>query len=188
VTTANAVAHSDSPDGCWLVFDEAAWRAEGTTGVCAPNPYLTQAGATVLCARSIAALARKAGLDPAALSETAGEVRAGRGEPARTGTVKLHDPPFYAVPLVAGVTFTLGGLHVDGRARVLRTDGAAIPGLYAAGGTMGGLHGGPRAGYAGGLLEAAVFGLLAGEDAAALAAGQPAPSTEGTTHEPATAR
>jgi hypothetical protein len=31
---------------------------------------------------------------------------------------------------------------------------------------MGGLHGGPRAGYAGGLLEAAVFGLIAGEDAA----------------------
>jgi aldehyde dehydrogenase (NAD+) len=66
---------------------------------------------------------------------------------------------------VAGVTFTLGGLRVDGRARVLDTGGAVIPGLYAAGGTMGGLHGGPRAGYVGGLLEAAVFGLLAGEDA-----------------------
>jgi succinate dehydrogenase/fumarate reductase flavoprotein subunit len=31
---------------------------------------------------------------------------------------------------------------------------------------MGGLHGGPRVGYAGGLLEACVFGLLAGADAA----------------------
>jgi fumarate reductase flavoprotein subunit len=175
VTTANAVAHSDSPDGCWLVFDEAAWRDEGTAGVCAPNPYLTQAGATVLCAPSAAELASKAGLDPTALSETVADVRAGHGKPARTGTVKLGQPPLYAVPLVAGVTFTLGGLHVDGRARVLRADGGAIPGLYAAGGTMGGLHGGPRAGYAGGLLEAAVFGLLAGEDAAAFAAGQSSP-------------
>lgn len=188
VTTANAVAGSDSPDGCWLVFDEAAWQAEGTTGVCAPNPYLMQAGATVLRAHSIAALADEAGLDPAALSATAGEVLAGQGRPARTGTVKLHQPPFYALPLIAGVTFTLGGLHVDGRARVLGTDGAAIPGLYAAGGTMGGLHGGPRAGYVGGLLEAAVFGLLAGEDAAAFAAADPAALTGGTMHEPAAAR
>jgi fumarate reductase flavoprotein subunit len=188
VTTANAVAGSDSPDGCWLVCDEAAWRADGSVGVCAPNPYLMQAGATVLRAPSIEALASEAGLDPAALSATAGEVLAGQGRPARTGTVKLQQPPFYAVPLIAGVTFTLGGLRADGRARVLGTDGAAIPGLYAAGGTMGGLHGGPRAGYVGGLLEAAVFGLLAGEDAAAFAAGEPAAPAGGTMHEPAAAR
>jgi fumarate reductase flavoprotein subunit len=57
-------------------------------------------------------------------------------------------------------------LRVDGHARVLDDRGEPIEGLYAAGGTMGGLHGGPNAGYAGGLLEAAVFGLLAGEHAA----------------------
>lgn len=179
VTTANAVAGSGSPDNCWLVFDEAAWQEEGTSGVCAPNPYLTQAGATVLRAGSITALASQAGLDPAVLSATADRVLAGQGTPARTGTVKLHQAPFYAVPLVAGVTFTLGGLRADGRGRVLRGDGLAIPGLYAAGGTMGGLHGGPRAGYVGGLLEAAVFGLLAAEDAAAFATGHRAAQASG---------
>jgi fumarate reductase flavoprotein subunit len=83
--------------------------------------------------------------------------------------LKLDRPPFRAIPLVAGVTFTLGGLRVDGHARVLDGTGTPIAGLYAAGGTMGGLHGGPRVGYAGGLLEAAVFGLLAGEHAGSLA-------------------
>jgi len=176
VTTTNAVAWSASPDGCWLVFDDSAWRTEGRVGVCAPNPYLVESGATVLRADSIEDLARRAGLDPLALSATVDEVRAGRGAPTRTGTLKAHGAPFYAVPLIAGVTFTLGGLRVDGDARVLDTAGAVIPGLYAAGGTMGGLHGGPRAGYVGGLLEAAVFGLLAGEDSAAFAAGAVAAS------------
>ena len=171
VTTTNAVAWSTSPDACWLVFDDSAWRTEGREGVCAPNPYLLESGATVLRDDSIDELARRAGLDPLALSATVGEVRAGRGTPPRTGTLKAHRAPFYAVPLIAGVTFTLGGLRVDGDARVLDTAGGVIPGLYAAGGTMGGLHGGPRAGYVGGLLEAAVFGLLAGEDSAAFVAG-----------------
>jgi fumarate reductase flavoprotein subunit len=79
--------------------------------------------------------------------------------------VHLDAPPFRGIPVVAGVTFTLGGLRVDGSARVVDPSGAPIAGLYAAGGTMGGLHGGPRVGYAGGLLEAAVFGLLAGAHA-----------------------
>ena len=38
--------------------------------------------------------------------------------------------------------------------------------LYAAGGTMGGLQGGPRIGVAGGWSEATTFGLLAAEHAA----------------------
>jgi fumarate reductase flavoprotein subunit len=188
VTTTNAVAWSASPDGCWLVFDEPAWRSEGGLGVCPPNPYLVESGASVLRADSIEELAARAGLDPAALSATVDDVRAGRGTPQRTGTLKVHSGPFYAVPLVAGVTFTLGGLRVDGDARVLDTAGGVIPGLYAAGGTMGGLHGGPRAGYVGGLLEAAVFGLLAGEDSAAFAMGPAVTSTGGRTDEPVPTR
>jgi fumarate reductase flavoprotein subunit len=48
----------------------------------------------------------------------------------------------------------------------LDADERPIPGLLAAGGTMGGLNGGPRSGYAGGWSEAASFGLLAAETAA----------------------
>jgi fumarate reductase flavoprotein subunit len=49
---------------------------------------------------------------------------------------------------------------------VLRADGTVIAGLYAAGATSGGLEGGPAAGYAGGLMKALTFGLLAAEHAA----------------------
>ena len=44
----------------------------------------------------------------------------------------IAEPPFLAWPLIGAVAYTFGGLATDDRARVLR-DGAAIPGLYAAG-------------------------------------------------------
>lgn len=164
VTTTNAVAWSDEPLGCWLVCDRDAWEREGRVGVTPPNPHLLDRGATVIEAPTIPALADRCGIDGAVLEETIAGVRDGRADPARTGSPSLRQAPWYAIPVVAGVTFTLGGLRVDGAARVIG-EGTPIPGLHAAGGTMGGLHGGPRAGYAGGLLEAAVFGLLAGETA-----------------------
>jgi hypothetical protein len=44
-------------------------------------------------------------------------------------------------------------------------DERPLPGLLAAGGTMGGLQAGPRSGDSGDLPEGAVFGLIAGETA-----------------------
>ena len=74
--------------------------------------------------------------------------------------------PFYAIRVIAGITFTMGGLAVNRHGQVLSGNGAPIIGLYAAGGTMGGLQGGPRIGVAGGWSEATTFGLLAAEHAA----------------------
>jgi fumarate reductase flavoprotein subunit len=51
---------------------------------------------------------------------------------------------------------------VDGGARVLDTSDKPIPGLYAAGSTVGGLDGGPHSGYFGGLIKATI-GLIAAE-------------------------
>lgn len=167
VTTTNAIAWSSNPAGCWLVVDDDAWQHEGTIGITAPNPWLVAHGATVHSATTLRDVAGLAGIDGPALEDSIAQVRdATATSPPRTGRAKLRKPPFHAIALVAGVTFTLGGLRVDGHARVLDDQSEPIEGLYAAGGTMGGLHGGPRAGYAGGLLEAAVFGLLAGEHAA----------------------
>ena len=73
--------------------------------------------------------------------------------------------PLMAIPLVVGITNTMGGISIDGRMRVKRPDGGIINGLYAVGGTTGGLEGGGNIGYVGGLIKAAVTGLLAGEDA-----------------------
>jgi fumarate reductase flavoprotein subunit len=53
----------------------------------------------------------------------------------------------------------MGGFAVDEHGRVERPDGSAIAGLYAAGGTTGGLEGGGALGYVGGLIKACVFGL-----------------------------
>jgi fumarate reductase flavoprotein subunit len=171
VTTSNAIAWSAHPDGAWLVIDDAAWEEVGRIGVTPPNPWLDDHGGTRLSAGDVVTLAGLAGIDPDGLSATVDAVTTAPAAavPPRSGTVRLSVPPFHAIALSVGVTFTLGGLRVDGSARVLDADGKPIPGLYAAGGTMGGLHGGPRAGYAGGLLEACVFGLLAGTDAPRLA-------------------
>jgi tricarballylate dehydrogenase len=42
-----------------------------------------------------------------------------------------------AWPIISANVFTFGGLKVDSHARVVDQDGRAIPGLYAAGETMG---------------------------------------------------
>ena len=46
------------------------------------------------------------------------------------------DPPFYAVKIVTGDLGSAKGLMTDGHARVLKADGAVIPGLYAVGTDM----------------------------------------------------
>ena len=53
----------------------------------------------------------------------------------------LREPPFWAVEFQPTITFSLGGIRVDAHGRVLDRDGAAIAGLYAAGGDAGGLQG-----------------------------------------------
>lgn len=67
----------------------------------------------------------------------------------------LREPPFWAVELQPTITFTLGGVAVDAWGRVLDRDGAAVRGLYCAGGDAGGLQG-PR--YVAGLVLGMVFG------------------------------
>ncbi len=48
--------------------------------------------------------------------------------------------PFRALPVISSNCFTFGGLKVDPHARVIDQDGKIIPGLYAAGETMGIYH------------------------------------------------
>jgi hypothetical protein len=69
-----------------------------------------------------------------------------------------------AVRVIASITHTIGGLRIDEKARVLREDGVALDGLWAAGVDAGGVATG---GYASGLAQALVLGLAAAEDAAA---------------------
>lgn len=129
--------------------------------------------------RDAAALARKTGMDPVGLTATiaAHDADIVAGRPDAVGkTQELRTPlgqgPYYAVNMsmdnrhALTKFMTLGGLKVDeDTGAVLREDGAAIDGLYAAGMTAVGLH---SNGYISGLSLA--DGVFSGRRAARAAA------------------
>lgn len=80
----------------------------------------------------------------------------------------LDRPPFRAWPMIVSNVFTFGGLKVNARAQVLNSDGETIPGLYAAGETVGIYY----RYYTGAtsVMRGATFGRIAGRDAARLQA------------------
>lgn len=173
----NEIAGLADPLSATAVFDSSVWDDARENDIVPPNPSLVENGGTVLEADTLEELASKAGLDLAGLTATIeefnGMVRAGSAPalnpPRTTMTFPAHvfeKPPYFAIPLCAGITVTSGGVAVDGRARVLDGAGAPIPGLYAAGSVVGGLEGGPRAGYVGGLIKAFGIGRVAGREIA----------------------
>jgi len=78
---------------------------------------------------------------------------------------RLDAPPYWGYPLRPGITFTYLGLRVDETMRVMRTDGAPMQNVYAAGEIMSGnvLRRGYIAGI--GMTIGTVFGRIAGESA-----------------------
>jgi succinate dehydrogenase/fumarate reductase flavoprotein subunit len=88
--------------------------------------------------------------------------------------VPLDTPPYGAYDMTPGACFysgfTCGGLRVDHDGRVLRADGSAVDGLYAAGACASNIAVDGK-GYASGtqLGEASFFGRRAGRHAAARA-------------------
>jgi flavocytochrome c len=81
------------------------------------------------------------------------------------GLHPITESPFYAIRYKPAIVQTLGGVRINSQAQVLDQSGQPIPGLYAAGQVVGGVHG---ADYIGGsaLLECVVYGIIAGEQAA----------------------
>jgi tricarballylate dehydrogenase len=88
--------------------------------------------------------------------------------PKSNWALRIDTAPFRAYPVTGGITFTYGGLKVDGDGGVVHENGHAIPGLYACGELVGGVF---FNGYPGGsgLTSGAVFGRRAGRGAAAFA-------------------
>ncbi|ANH39879.1 3-oxosteroid 1-dehydrogenase [Nocardioides dokdonensis FR1436] len=80
---------------------------------------------------------------------------------------RIDQGPFYAVKIVPGDLGTKGGLVTDEHARVLRTDGEPIPGLYAAGNVSSAVMGRTYAGPGATIGPALTFGYLAVEHLAA---------------------
>jgi fumarate reductase flavoprotein subunit len=133
-----------------------------------------EAAGAVLSADTIGELAARCRLPADAMAETFAEVarlKIGAGADAFGRDfrgVPALSPPLEAVRVTGALFHTQGGLAVDGHARVLRADGAALPNLFAAGGAAAGVSGATAAGYlsGNGLLTATVLGRIAGAQAA----------------------
>jgi succinate dehydrogenase/fumarate reductase flavoprotein subunit len=133
------------------------------------------AGAPNVTADTVEALAEglaAQGVDAAGFRATIGAfglaVAAGIGAelaiPRLRSPFGLVEPPFRAIAVRAGITFTLGGIDVDSDMRVLHRDGTPMVGLYAAGADAGGTF---DRGYMGGLVLGLVQGRAVGRAAAA---------------------
>ena len=179
---------------CWAVFD-TNHRNKFTCGGILPPPLMPDSKIPpswwdhyIFKADSIAALAGKIGINPAALVATVerfnGFSKAGVdtdfgrggnsydrffGDPSVTPNPCLGEiatGPFYAVPINLGDLGTKGGLKTDARGRVLDLADRPIPGLYAAGNASGAVWGDAYPGSGGTIGPAMVFGYLAAEDIA----------------------
>jgi flavocytochrome c len=128
----------------------------------------------VIEADTVAELASKIEVPPAALQATIdefnGAVKDGKAlgiTPPKERDAKVMKPKFYALyPLVPGLTLTFGGLKVNTRTQVLEADDRVIPGLYAAGESVGGIFYNSYIG-GGSLARCVVLGRIAGKNAAA---------------------
>ncbi len=179
VAVANELARADDVTGAVLIFDHATWDAarddafSNSVKTPAPNPWLMDNDGELFHHQTIDGLANDLGIDRSRLTRTLERynqaLESGRGSELpipRTGKAKPLGTPFYGLKVVPGITFTMGGVLVNGHCEALNRDEKPIPGLYAAGDTIGGLMGGYRGGYSGGLMQAVVTGILAGENAA----------------------
>jgi len=93
----------------------------------------------------------------------------------------LDTPPFHAYAITCGITFTFGGVRVSPRAAVQSVAGHDVPGLFAAGEMVGGLF---YFNYPSGtgLVSGAVFGRIAGTEAARHARTKPATAVKKRGH------
>jgi tricarballylate dehydrogenase len=94
-----------------------------------------------------------------------GKCTTGLAVPKSNWANVFDTPPYHAYAITCGITFTFGGVRISQSAAVQHVAGQDIPGLYAAGEMVGGLF---YFNYPSGtgLVSGAVFGRIAGTEAA----------------------
>jgi fumarate reductase flavoprotein subunit len=156
----------DLPGRCaYEVFDERIFHSASDR-----LAQVVQAGFLVKAATSDE-LARNLGIDADGLTGTIQRLNEGAGRVRDKFGRSVATPlgvPLYGAKVWVAMYHTQGGLGVNTDAQALRSDGSAIPNLYAGGGAAAGISGtGPEGYFPGnGLLTVIGLGKLAGEHAA----------------------
>ena len=186
---------ADTPVGeetfAWLIADHRAIRKYGL-GFVKPAPFILRpylSSGYLLAGRTPGELADKLGVESRAFAATISAYNehavAGEDPEFGRGTSSynryLGDPehkpnpcvaplangPYYAIKVVLGDLGTFAGLATNARGEVLRSDGSAIPGLFAAGNDALSIMGGNYPGGGITLGPAMTFGFLIGEQLSA---------------------
>ena len=144
----------------YLVFNEAIKKSLAAT-----NDYINMA--IVDASDTIEGLAESIRVDRQSLEQTIMDYNSYVNEGVdldfdrKSLERKLEEGPYYAIQVLPGVHYCMGGILIDERARVIDESGQPIIGLYASGEATGGIHGLNRLG-GNSLLDAVVFGRIAG--------------------------
>ena len=148
----------------YIIFDQRLRE-----GLKATEKYIST-GITVQ-GDTIEDLAKQLEIDPTVLAETLknwNQYVADQNDPdfgRDTGMdADLSQAPYYAIKIAPGIHHTMGGVHIDTTGQVIDVNDNPIPGLYAAGEVVGGVHGGNRLG-GNAVADIVVFGRIASESA-----------------------
>ena len=160
----------------YLIFDQRL-----RDGLKATEKYVST-GITVQ-ADTIEELAELIDIDPATLAETLSnwnQYVADKNDPDFERATGMNEDlsvaPYYAIKIAPGIHHTMGGVKINTDAEVINTKNAVIPGLFAAGEVVGGVHGGNRIG-GNAVADIVVFGKVAADSAIASISSQPLEDT-----------
>lgn len=157
---------------CWLLLGqvEAEMFGEATLGFYAFKKMISKFETLEAAAKHMAVAVEVLQEEVAAY----GDAVSGKSADA-LGKQEAGKGPFYVALVTPVVHYCMGGLAINDKAQVLDKSGAVVPGLFAAGEVSGGLHGKNRLG-GNSLAECAVFGRVAGQQAASLVLGGVGPA------------
>lgn len=170
MTTRDKVSEAElkqTDQSAYLIFGDKTKAA-----VKAIDQYMSKG--MVTSATSLEELAKKTGIDKAELEKTVTNWNKSVTDKAdpdfnrTTGMANDISGTYYAIKVSPGIHHTMGGVKINPETQVLKKDGQAIPGLYAAGEVTGGLHGSNRIG-GNAVADIVIFGRQAGTQAAAYA-------------------
>lgn len=165
VVSAGVIAQPGS--FAWLIVDQEMFDASKVVQGYVSNGYMVKG-------ETIEELAATIEVDATNLATTLGNwpTYVANGEDPDFGregldetNYDLAEGPWYAAKIAPGIHHCMGGVEINTSAEVMSTEGAVIPGLYAAGEVTGGVHGGNRLG-GNAVTDIVVFGRIAGASAA----------------------